>query len=615
MQKKDTRQIIVDVSLLKCYKISMTETLSPKESNDRLFWPRAHEDTRTLAEVLRTAPEYPLSDSEKERVIAFENQLFQGNIEGFEATRSLADYTPLVDASFSVSSEYLETQEGAEMATSILQQEGRSDVASSNLSEELSVMSFADLQSHKEAIKKMQGRSQQHTEALYIEMAKGVIPEREFHSLNFALKPQETIDNFVLLVEYKKYLREVRKELEIDMQADTATHEAAGKYMITDIYRDKVNAMLAELYPSLLVIQEQANAKDDEAIQEQISDIPSLARMVEATVDEGNKVKFMRLLDYVRNGATYDSEGKLTPLDESLFDMLNEVNERPQQLSQPVFSEEEINQLRQREMDASEMQDLMETYLQQIGLSAYGWQVEIREDRRAFSVSGVEKKVKIPASFKRGVIKGGSGSGVAALVEHEIGGKYPGHVMQSVNAEENQAGLRLGREPSFRGKKYVANREAGGVLAEMGALEALFGEKRLMKGGYAAAMKVLIEDGSRVDAIRAFAESVASDPSNTTDASYKLAANRVSRLFRYGGRNSQPLDYVEAAGFVQVAKDLDKTTLNTMLAEAVFAPKDMMRLHAFDMLPSSSEHLFQPDIDPTETVVSLLRSLLKQQED
>lgn len=582
---------------------------SHSHSQERIFWPRTSEVVAQLAEVLATEPERPLTEEQKNQVIQFEKDLFHGKYGDIESVAPLAEIESAVDNTAQLVPEYLATEKGRSeihdaLGISLSETTDLGVIANEVRAIPVDVLKDSK---NKEKLQSLQGSSLNYIESRYAAMAEGDESARDIDTITIIKDPQLFLARLSVLQQNRNFLRLVRAELR-----ESDDDLTAAKHMVTDIYRDKVNSLVAGSYTTLIDVRSQYAASNTIFDESEVASVQNLFK-VAAAAESSNDIRtqFVRLLDYVRNGAALDDEGSLTPVDSHIFEHVNELNEQPASKSnQPHFSEQEIEQLKEYIFDSSEMQAFLNMYLVRTGLSKEGWTTERRDDTKSFAVNAIHKIIKIPATYKSAVAKDFPTTGVIGLVEHEVGGKQAGHVMQSVSASKNPELFELAKSSKFRGKRYLAMREAGGTSAEADAMQRYFGQTRRFGTSYASAMKELLEGGTHADAVRAFAEAQIDGREVSPEESkkaYAIAANRVMRLLREGGRNSQPIQYVEAATVRKVAQTLPEPIVDVMFAEAVYDPVDMMRLHKFGLLGTDSDHRFKPDEDPETVVQELLR--------
>lgn len=595
-----------------------TGSIASVESSERLFWPRVSEAVVEFAHVIAQDPEVALSDEQKQEALVFEKELFEGRYGDIPHASSLRERAAASDTDFRIAPEFFTTEDGLEVLRQSLDVKDI-DLATVEAATEYLRSRPIETYADPKVLKALQMKSLAYVREQYAAMAMGDALEHDIRLIELSPDPNDVLAKLSSFDHYRRFLRLVRHDLRARLKTDDSEVDkqtTAAKLMITSIYRDKISTRMAESLPILVELSAQIEAAGisiDSTLAPRLMDV---ARKVAA--DGDRKTQFLRLLDYVRNGAAIDENGKYTPLDAQLWDVALEVNDANEQgvgTANPVFNHDEVEAFKNYFFDADEMETFMNAYNERIGVTEEGWGAEKAEEKNSFSVYGPSKKIKIPAKYHRAVAGTFPVVGIVGLISHEVGGSKPGHVFQSLNTARNEATLELGTNIKYRGKRFLGLREAGGVLAEADAIARYFGQTRRVNLAYAEAMKTMLEGGSDAAAVRSFAEAQLADLIDPTDdqrkQAYTLAADRILRLLRYGRHNSQPLQYVEGARVRQVAETLDAHVVDTMLGEAIFDPVDMMRLHKFGLLPTDTDHFFKPKEDPEKVMVDLLREKLK----
>lgn len=595
----------------------------------RVFWPRTSEIVEDFAEIIQQDPESPLSEEQKQEVLSFEKELFKGSYENVpEGGPNLRDIPSVAEVSHRIAPSYLLTAEGRQlMAEQFDVTEAKLDVTStSEVSNWLRSLPFAEIFDKKDALNELEGQSMKFLKTNLAAAAMEGAEESDTETVTLYRNPEKVFGKMSQLAAYKSFLRRVRADVREGVDEKGVDPLVAGaKLMVTDIYRDKINSRLSETYTSLLSLLPQIDAQSEEVqeqLQPSIEEIAPSAKVARMAAQDPERLnQFLCLLDYVRNGAAVDENGRLSPVDETVFEAVAKVNaanlEQPED-EPPQFSETEIEALGEVVFDAEQMRLFLEQYFFELGIDEEGWSSEKNTKAQSFSVNASGKKVKIPSTYQRAVTSLHP-VGPIGIIEHEVGGRMPGHIMQSITASRNTEALAIGTDKKYRGKRYIGLREAGGVAAEADAMKRFFGQTRPSSAAYAIAMKELAGGGSLPSAVRGFArsqlEGVVEPTAQEIEADYALAADRVMRLTRYGGRNSQPVQYVEAAVVRTALAPLDQQARDTLLGEAIYDPVDLIRLHRFGLFSTDTEHHFKPKRDPQQVMVDMLRGLIAKTND
>lgn len=597
----------------------MEQLSADPASSERLFWPRSSEAARNLINALSLPPSSPLAPEEQKEIVDFETALFEGRYEHLTAN-GLQTLPSRENTSFQLVPEYFTLSE-AEGALNRLAGTSKSVVGSDTASimNTLRSIPFTILDTKLNDLRDLKGDSLDYAKQQYATAAAGDSIASDIPTIELLRKPEILLEYLGGLLEYRQFLSQVRQHIRMQGSVSPSTLLDA-KYMVTTMYRDKLSAQFAQSFTSFQSFLAQYDLQSDaerDQLKTLMSKVEPLERLARKAMDnEKLQTRCVRWFDYVRNGASIDKEGNLTPIDQQVYDDAVFVNDHLD-LHIPVeqiFTDDEITQLGTIFFEADDMVAFLNAYMTEIGLE--GWYAEKRTETKSLSVSSIQKLVLVPATYKRSITQTSPAVGPVAITEHEVGGSEPGHVMQSVNANLNTNAFALGKNPKFRGKRHASTREAGSIFAEAEAMGRYFGQRRPVNIAYAKAFEVLLQGGVISQAVIAFSqEHFDIQPDLNAEqrkAVYDLAADRVMRLTQFGGRNSQPLEYVEAAALRRIFMEHGAGIGRVILAEGIFDPVDLMRLHQFGLLSTDTNHTFKPKRDPTEVMTELLRAKLTQ---
>lgn len=591
-----------------------SEQSSVVQPRERIFWPRTSEVIGELAEKLGQDPERALTDEEISEALAFENDLFEGRYGDMRASKSLEDLSSIADIDSRIYPAFFTTAKGRERLQNFL---GREDIGDTEaeITETVAGIPFSVIKDKEDEFKSIAGASSTYATEYYTDAVLNDKPVPEIGSISLTREPETFLQHASGIVVMKQFLRGVQADLK-QRASENPSNLIDAKLAITDLYRDKMNAVLADVYPKLQDFLRQFDAQPKEEQRKykaMLNEVPVMVGLARTAMGTPSiQSQFVRLLDYVRNGAAYDSDGKLTPIDSQIYDDIDYIrteNERPVD-GEPVFDTNEIAVLQEIELDAEGAKDLAEKYKDRLGIDV---DIVIREDKQSLAYSAPKDSVWIPGKYKAKLVKKDGGTGVALVIVHEIGGTKPGHATQTENSRRNDKALRIATSPIFRGKRYQSLRESGSIVTENTTGERLFGSRRPMSGSYARALEVLLAGEPTSKAVAAFAieQLQGNNDQAAKKNAIKLGANRVQRMLRHGGRDSQPLQYVEAATVRRIIEGLDAETQDIILAEGTLDPVDMLRLHRFGLLNTKAA-LFEPREDPDEVMVELLREQISK---
>lgn len=418
---------------------------------------------------------------------------------------------------------------------------------------------------------------------------------------------------------YRNFVAEASKDLE---RWDDSNAVQAKK-TIVQIYRKVLNGELATLYPDALAVWDQLAAGENESESEEMNILrqawPQGEKIAQLSYEQ--RREYILGLDRIRNGTTM-VDGRYTAISPALrtyFEQDVSVEEIPQ----AEFSAEEVELLSSRRLDAYAMADYCRYILAELNLLSSEseqtyydsphrshraadnkWQVIVRTDKRvtAMGVEDPPGTLEIPINFYRTLTKATAPVGVISGAAHEIK-----HIYQMDNLVKKGENLSLAQ--SVRGRSSLALREAGGVYTEQRIQERLFGVQRPDSPHYMKALDILEQGGTENDAVTAFYESYTrANPTEPFEARVKDSISRVKRLCRrYGGFNSQPLNYAQTALIVKEAELLDERQRALLFAEGAFDLSDMASLHEFGLLSGDPEEF------PHERYVDLAKRWLEQE--
>ncbi len=233
------------------------------------------------------------------------------------------------------------------------------------------------------------------------------------------------------------------------------------------------------------------------------------------------------------------------------------------------------------------------------------WQVIIRQKISAMGAEEPEGVLEIPANYNRTLTKATAPVGAVPGAAHEIA-----HIYQHDNARENHGSLRLAGR--VRGRSSLVLREAGSVRVEHLVHAELFGANRPDSPHYMRAMEVLEDGGGEKQAIRAFYDGYrTANPQEPQEECVRVAESRVMRLCRrYGGYNSQPLNYAQTAAFVAAAERMTEQQRALVFAECSFDLPDMVTLHRYGLLSEGAKQF--PVREFCDIVEPTLRKMLEE---
>ncbi len=561
-----------------------------------LYLERNGESAAALLEVLLAKPKHPLDLQDKEAAYQFEHDLAAivlsngETVEQFiEAARSESLFAPLVFPEYivdgTVDVAHLDPPH-VETADDVYQWLARAVSRGG-----LSTAEFRAI-------------AKQTVDAYRQRMATALAAETDLSNAEetvwpLVIMPEEVIGRSVQARELRNNLLGSRR----DLQKDDIPLEGA-KRAILDVYLARINSTIAGLTPGAYQLALQAEAAGDEEMAHVAHDVISVSFRSAFENEEGRR-RLMWRLDYLKNGLGVDENGHATAVTSALHKAA-----RPEtHATDALFSPEQTETLKNTYLEPAATRQLFEHILDRAGLlsaedhstwneerhhrAADGlFQVIVNAGRISFSVDGISGAYKVPSercSLYKVLAVGGA---------HELQ-----HVLQSQSDQEVGKTLRIGR---LKGKRPSMLREGGANAEQRKAELALFGVAKPIALTYGRALQVLEAGGGIMAATKAFYdEKRRVFPGIAPQEAAKEAADRVLRLIRYGGRNSQPLAYAEEGILIDELEGLGPEVQARAMAFSGLDLVDQVKLHKYGLLPSAPE-----TIDWMEHVLAEVQPLI-----
>jgi len=582
--------------------------MSEIQQHERRLYPsRSGERIDAYLAILTSDPETPLSDMERERTIAFEDGLIEGRyitrtgdfvrVDEERSLEEVYDQSKYLVSRHEITAEYFMTEEGRALALA----QGVELIGLETPMQILdAIRAIATSLSH-ESIKKLSKDSLDWGIAQIVDEIKSERDEPDFTRCMVFEDTSKLRNAVQAFSEYRTFCLKVRGDLQDQHEGE---HEIAAKREITDQYTKIINGELANIYPDVLWAWDQAYAAHDETMMRQLREVWPAGETFARAKPEVRRYYIMAL-DRLRNGTSYDEHGP-TAINQELRDLFSgnspDLHEAGR-VEGGRFTPDEYEKLSQIVLDADGMQAFCKDVLGELDLlseepeSTYDenlgrthraadgkWQVAKLERIASMGAEDPEGVLEIPATFKRSLTKATAPVGAIPGATHEIT-----HIYQHNYLRNNRGALRIARK--VRGRSSLALREAGGVYSEHLIQQELFGAERPDSPHYMRALEVIERGGGEKQAIRAFYEGYrASNPDESIESCIKVAESRVMRLCRrYGGFNSNPLNYAQTAAFVTAAERMTDAQRAMVFAEGAFDLPDMVALHRFGLLSGGAE--------------------------
>ena len=418
---------------------------------------------------------------------------------------------------------------------------------------------------------------------------------------------------------YRQFYRRVLE----DVMREPDALLAEAKRALVHVHVGRLNTMAAvDVYPGLLSLEEQLarspeNASTTELSRRLVRVAPAIGQIHELEGEERTLARetYAKHLDAIRQGAPFELD-EVDETEAGLFAQraLQELAESIRTLA-PEVSQSELTDLARRlqgvSWDAQQIKEFIEAVLGEWGMLSdqrVTWQevddrdgftldekfqVIVTPRRKNLSVDSTRRIVNIPEGTVR-PLTGVYPAGALPLVAHELS-----HVLQGIGDYELGQQIPLAQ---IKGRRYRILREAGGAYQEKILRRDYFGNDREANPHYLQAYVAKTEGKNRLEVARVFYESTTAGKQLSPEedaAARTLAVNRTARLYRYGGQNSQVLDYVEQSVVCDVL--MQRMTPEQvdafLLGSTSFSLEDSALLHRFGLLTLPTKAAFSPAHD------------------
>ena len=549
-----------------------------KERYNGLYLDRSGEGARVLVETLLESPELPLSDEQKSEAYSFESSLAGYEVaEGvtiesmIQAQKEESVTAPLffaetfLDGSIDVSQfDHPDFHEAGDVYKWIA--EAVRDKA-------IDPAKLTLLAKQSNALYKKRA-----AEAL---VAGEELGNEQFDAMSLVLRPEDAIAHSVYADAARQHLLEMRTEYK-----EGGDRLDGAKRAIADVYLARVNEVIAKDIPVVDYFVRQSRMIGDEA-GEQAANAATPMKLRASLDNPESRAHLFKRLDYLRNGMGMAEDGKATAVSHDLLEdevLSGDVSR------ESVFSPEEVTILKNTYIPPGEMRRVYTNVLSRAGLLSSEdpstW-TPTRKDRahdELFQVVENVGKTTFQVDGTAGVFKVASES--RSLYDALVVGGF--HELSHV--DQAQADRALGdtlRIAAIKGKRVSMLREVGANMNQRKAELAFFGKSKPVALTYAKALQTLEKGGDLFSATRSFYEEAKRiAPGDSPEAIAKVAADRVVRLIRQGGKSSQPMVYAEEAILNKELEGASPATKDRAVAIAGLDLVDQARLHKYGLLPA-----------------------------
>jgi len=555
--------------------------------------------SRKVVEKLVAPPEHPLSVEEANEAFAYEGQicdhLVDEDLSIEKLIRTRKSETPLFFAdAFLRGQVQIPGLEGqirqhrtAEDVYRWLAQAAHDGTITPEDFRELSRQSIAY---YKTEVKQLLLRGENPDEHLLNAMSIAIEPEKVLH---FARADQEA----------RAYLMKQRKKYSYD----SGDLEGAKRAFV-DIYTKKINGSIASDIKSVnTLIQQSRLIGDEETISEAYMSMP--ADLTQAADNKGSRHRLYERLDYISNGIGYDENGFASGVDAQVFaDIAQKAQEQEVKESEPVFTKEERQRLRETLVDKETIHEIEKGIVADAGMLSSEDESTWKPGRGYRAEDGLFQVVRQPIKDTMAV-DGADGVFKTPNIERSLYDLITITNHELVHINQAQADLALSRVlriAAVKGRRVSTLRETGANLVQREVEHVLFGESKPVAFAYARALQAFAAGGNIFTATKAFFEEKVGSGVEYAKAASE-AADRVLRL-GINGSNSQPMAYAEenimSLEFANAPPEVRQraTKITTLDLD------DQLRLHTYGLLPEVETG----DIDWFPIVMNRLQPLIEK---
>lgn len=425
------------------------------------------------------------------------------------------------------------------------------------------------------------------------------LSEEDVESQSIVVNPEVFVQTSIDLRNARKLLLEQRAQY-----ARNIPGVDGAKRAFVDVYLGKVNSLLAADIPVIDYLAVQSEMIGDEATQEAaMSIMPKGLRS--ALQSSEHRESTLRRLDYLRNGMGIDADGNATAVAKEVRPIHS-----PERV-EALFAPEQLKKLQSYMVAPEQMQTIFTNILASAGKLSNEppetWSV-----KRSHRASDELFQVVINPTIATFAVDGRSGaykvaSGPRSLYDVMVVGGA--HELTHINQVE--AGVLLSQQlliADLKGKRISMLGEAGANMNQRAAEQELFGGSKPIVMTYARALQALESGKGRVEATEAFyKEKLRAFPDIDPRAAANEAADRVLRITRKGGFNSQPMVYAEESIMIDELQHASLAMRERASAITSIDLVDQVRLHQYDLLP----HMEQAAIDWMPLVLKELDPYIK----
>lgn len=572
----------------------MNTNKQTSEGYNGIYLERSAVDARTLVESLVAEPETPLSEAAKAEMHQFESDLndyeLPGGVTLADALRQHKSED--ITAPFFFADGFVHGQlddEGITMPAYTSSNDVYKWLAESVrdktlTSQQLQALSTASTNVYKQVM----------IDALINEQQ----PDAEqFDCQSIVTNPDRFVRSAIDIQGVRAYLRALRKEYK-----PGSVGLDGAKRAMSEIYLAKTNSLLAADIPVATYLENQSRLIGDSATATVASDIIPRGLRSALNTPKSRKATFKRL-DFLRNGLGIDAAGQPSAVSSEVQAVASAEAE------DAIFTKAEMKKLQDAMVEPAAMQQIFENVIARAGLLSSEpsemwskertrrapdelFQVVINPTKATFNVEGRSGAFKVPPKPR-------SLYDLLVVGTHELT-----HIDQAQASEALKADLFIA---DIKGRRISMLGEAGANMEQRITERKLFGASKPVAMTYARALQSLEAGGSMFDAVKAFYdEKRQAFPEINPTVAASEASDRVLRLVRGGGLNSQSMVYAEESILMSELATASPDVRARATAITSIDLVDQVRLHRFGLLPEIKPQ----SIDWTLLIMSELQAAI-----
>ncbi len=431
-------------------------------------------------------------------------------------------------------------------------------------------------------------------------------------------EPDKLLTKLEDLQAYRQFYREVYQTIKDEPQAGVQQ----ARLTVLQCYMGRINNMLADVYPHAVNLAKQLDEGSSTPATNEWGDrlaatVPVVASAFNTENDdraihlEEWASNFSRRLEYVRNGVAV-VDGSITPVSAELAQFADTLPQIEAVAGEATLPPEIVALMDKTTWTAAEMKQLNEGVL--VGqnlLSVHQstwqeadkrdgrapddkWQVIVTPKKKSLVVSGDKGVMWVPENFDR------------TLTQESPAGALPVSAHEQTHIIQTEYDEMLGEQiplAAIKGRRYVTLREMGGIYQER-TFHSLLGRTRAANAHYLRALQTKLAGGAFMQSARAMHDSLRAGGTFSGDAieARENAVDRTMRLYRKGGHESQPLDYLEQELIMDALALLsDEQRRAVVVAGGSFSLADAAALHRVGLLSLPE----RTSADPTAAVMEV----------